>query len=98
MSITALCFVFSLGVIADTALTYDWVRFRGGRESNPFWVGKLKYPALVVCLDFTIISGFTLAMTGLAKRDKPLAAAIAIAGCIVQGYFIYRHFKVRGWI
>jgi hypothetical protein len=32
----------------------------------------------------------------IAKEDKPAAYAIVIAGILVQSYWIYQHFRIRG--
>ncbi len=95
MTIEVLCLVFSCSVILDTAATLDWVNFHNGREANPFWARILDKPALVITLDFSIMAGVSFGVTEVAKHDKPLAIGIAIAACLVQGFWLYRHYAVR---
>ena len=95
MTIEALCLLFSVSVILDTSLTYDWINFHNGREANPFWQNKLQHPVLVFTLDFSIMSGMTFAATEVGKKHKTLATVGMAALCIFQGYFLYRHLRVR---
>lgn len=95
MTIEALCLVFSCSVIADTALTYDWINFHNGREANPFWAKIINRPKLVLTLDFGIMAGVSFAATGVGKKNKTIAIIGMAALCAVQGYYLWCHYNIR---
>lgn len=94
MTIEILCLAFSMSVIADTALTYSWIA-DGGREANPFWARIIDQPKLVLTIDLGIITGVSFAATELGKHNKTWVIIGMVGLCLVQSYYLIRHYEVR---
>jgi len=94
-AIKILSFSFSSMVMADTSLTYDALAFHGCRESNGFWRPLMDRPGLVLGLDLAICTGVTLGVHWLYRRNKALAWVVIVGLNAVQGYMMYRQWKVR---
>lgn len=82
----------------DTFLTYEGIWNRGFGEANPFWQQIIDKPALVLSLDMAINTAILWGTTEIYKKDKLLAYAVVIGINLVQGYYLYKHFRARGWI